>query len=73
MPEVKQKETVNVGGKNYIVEDLSDKSKYFLMQLQDLSQQKNSMQARMHQIDMSIEGFEREFQNSLKEETLDIE
>ena len=69
MPEVKQKETVTVGGKNYIVDDLSDKSKYLLAQLQDLSQQQNSTRARLHQVEIAIQGFEKEFENSIKEES----
>jgi hypothetical protein len=68
MPEIANKETVNVKGKNYIIEDLSDKSKYFLGQLQDLGQQQRLSTARLHQIEMAVSGFEKEFEASLKEE-----
>ena len=67
MPELQQKETVTVGGKNYIVEDLSEESKYIIAQLQDLSQQQANMRARLHQIDMAMQGFEKNLEVSVKE------
>ena len=67
MAQIENKETVNIGGKNYIIEDLSEKSKYFLAQLQDLYSQKQASQARLHQIDMAVYGFEQELQKSIEE------
>jgi len=62
-----QKETVNVNGKNYVVEDLSDKSKYLLGQLQDLGSQQAMSRARLHQIEVCIQGFQEEFEKSIDE------
>ena len=67
MPDIQNKETITVEGKNYIVEDLSDKSKYLLSQLQDLSQQQNAARARLHQIDVALEGFDEMFKAAVKE------
>lgn len=62
-----QKETVNVNGKNYVVEDLSEKSRYLLGQLQDLGNQQAMTRARLHQIDVCIQGFQSEFESSVTE------
>jgi hypothetical protein len=65
--ETKQQETVRVGEKNYIVDDLSEKSKYMLAQLQDLDQQLRTHQAKAHQCDVAIGGFQLLFEESVNE------
>ena len=44
--EVQEKPTLVLDGENYVIEDLSDKAKYLVSQLQDLQQQATANSAR---------------------------
>ena len=46
MAEVQEKPTLSFDGKNYVIDDLSDKARYLVSQLQDLIQQANATRAR---------------------------
>ena len=62
--EVQEKPTLVLDGENHVIEDLSDKAKYLVGQLQDLQQQANQTSARADQIEVARQGFT----NLLKEE-----
>ena len=62
--EVQEKPTLVLDGENYVIEDLSDKAKYLVGQLQDLQQQATATSARADQIEVARQGFT----NLLKEE-----
>ena len=55
--EVQDKPTLVVDGENYIIEDLSDKAKYLVGQLQDLQQQATANYDRADQIEVARQGF----------------
>lgn len=55
--ETEEKPTINIDGKNYIIEDLSDAAKYSIKQIQDLQGQIGQTKARLDQLDMSTKGF----------------
>ena len=57
MTEVQQKPTLVFNDKNYVIEDLSEKSQYLVAQLQDLNAQKAQTSARLDQISVGIDGF----------------
>ena len=65
---INNKETINIDGKNYIIEDLSDEARYYVGQLQDLMQQKTLTHNKLHQIDMSINGFNQALREELAKE-----
>lgn len=54
---IDNKQTINIDDKNYIVEDLSDKAQYYLVQLQELNHKKTSTSNKLHQIQIALEGF----------------
>ena len=45
--EVQEKPTLVLDGENHVIDDLSDKAKYLVGQLQDLQQQATQTAARM--------------------------
>jgi hypothetical protein len=49
--------TINFNGTEYNVEDLSDKAKYFIGQLNDLQLQGQQTRARLDQIEVASRGF----------------
>ena len=55
--EVQEKPTLVLDGESHIIEDLSDKAKYLVGQLQDLQQQANQTAARADQIEVARQGF----------------
>ena len=55
--EVQEKPTLVLDGENYVIEDLSDKAKYLVSQLQDLRQQATQTAARADQIEVARQGF----------------
>jgi len=57
MTDVQEKPTLVLDGENHIIEDLSDRAKYMVGQLQDLQQQATSTQARLDQIEVARQGF----------------
>lgn len=44
-------------GKEYDLESLSPDGKYLVSQLRDLQMQKQGLNGKLHQVDMSIKGF----------------
>ena len=48
---------VNFNGKDYNINDLSDKAKYFISQLNDLQLQGQQTRARLDQIEVASRGF----------------
>ncbi len=55
--EVQEKPTLVLDGENHVIEDLSDKAKYLVSQLQDLQQQATQTSARADQIEVARQGF----------------
>lgn len=55
--EQEQKATVNIDGKDYIIENLSDGARYCIGQIQDLQQQAQAARARVDQLEMANQGF----------------
>lgn len=57
MTDVQEKPTLVFDDQNYVIEDLSEKAKYLVGQLQDLAQQGNATRARLDQIEVARGGF----------------
>ena len=55
--EVQDKPTLVLDGENHVIDDLSDKAKYLVSQLQDLQQQATATAARADQIEVARQGF----------------
>ena len=55
--EVQEKPTLVLDGENHVIDDLSDKAKYLVGQLQDLQQQATANSARADQIEVARQGF----------------
>ena len=51
--EVQEKPTLVLDGENHVIDDLSDKAKYLVGQLQDLQQQATANSARADQIEVA--------------------
>jgi uncharacterized protein involved in exopolysaccharide biosynthesis len=66
MTEVEEKPTLIFDGKNYVIDDLSDRAKYCVGQIQDLSQQANAAHARLDQLDVARQGFEKLLREELE-------
>jgi hypothetical protein len=69
MSEVQQKPTLVFDDKNYVIEDLSDKAKYLVSQIQDLMQQAQATKARLDQVEVARKGFEDLLRTELEKET----
>ena len=50
-------QTISLNDKEYKVEDLSEKAKYLVSQVQDMQSQANQSRARLDQIQVGITGF----------------
>ena len=61
-----QVQTISMNDKEYKVEDLSDKSKYLITQLQDMQTQESQARARIDQIQVGITGFTNLLQQELE-------
>ena len=59
MTEVTENEvqTISLNDKEYKVDELSDKAKYLVSQVQDMQAQANQARARLDQIEVGIRGF----------------
>jgi hypothetical protein len=62
---------VTFKGVEYDVDSLSDKSKYFVNQLQDLNKQASQARAKLDQIEVAAKGFGDMLQEELEVETDD--
>lgn len=67
MTDVQEKPTLSFEGNNYVIEDLSDKAKYLVGQLQDILQQMSATRARLDQIEVCQRGFEQLLREELAE------
>lgn len=56
--------TITLDDKSYIIEELSEKARYCIAQIQDLQQQSSAMKGRLDQLEVANSGF----MNMLKEE-----
>ena len=52
-----QTQTINLNDKDYNIEDLSDKARYIISQLQDLNQQSLQLKAKLDQVEVASKGF----------------
>ena len=74
MTEVTENEvqTISMNDKEYKVDDLSEKAKYLVSQVQDMQTQANQSRARLDQIEVGIRGFtgllQEELENPASEE-----
>jgi|TARA_B110000503_G_scaffold132273_1_gene208021 hypothetical protein len=71
MTEVTENEvqTISMNDKDYKVEDLSEKAKYLVSQVQDMQTQANQARARLDQIHVGITGFTNLLQEELDHPT----
>ena len=62
-----QPTTLTFNEVDYNIEDLTDKAKYILSQIQDMQMQANQMRAKLDQIEVGLRGFsgllEQELEN----------
>ena len=68
MTEVTENEvqTISMNDKEYKVEDLTDKAKYLVSQVQDMQAQANQARARLDQIEVGIRCFTGLLQEELE-------
>ena len=52
-----EKPVLTLNDKNYVIEDLSDKAKYLVGQIQDLDVQAAQTRAKVDQVEMAKRGF----------------
>ncbi|MCS5550549.1 MAG: hypothetical protein NZ811_03420 [Gammaproteobacteria bacterium] len=52
-----QTQTINLNDKEYNIDDLSDKARYIISQLQDLNQQSLQLKAKLDQVEVASKGF----------------
>ena len=68
MTEVTENEvqTITMNDKEYKVDEISDKAKYLVSQVQDMQAQANQTRARLDQIEVGIQGFSGLLQQELE-------
>jgi len=68
MTEVTENEvqTITMNDKEYKVDEISDKAKYLVSQVQDMQTQANQTRARLDQIEVGIQGFTGLLQQELE-------
>jgi chromosome segregation ATPase len=68
MTEVTENEvqTISLNDKEYKVDELSDKAKYLVSQVQDMQTQANQTRAKLDQIEVGIRGFTGLLQEELE-------
>ena len=68
MTEVTENEvqTISLNDKEYKVDELSEKAKYLVSQVQDMQTQANQSRARLDQIQVGIRGFTNLLQEELE-------
>jgi prefoldin subunit 5 len=49
--------TISFNEKEYQLDEISDKAKYIISQLQDLQQQSSQLRAKLDQVEISSQGF----------------
>ena len=68
MTEVTENEvqTITMNDKEYKVDEISDKARYLVSQVQDMQAQANQTRARLDQIEVGIQGFTGLLQQELE-------
>ena len=68
MTEVTENEvqTITMNDKEYKVDEISDKARYLVSQVQDMQTQANQARARLDQIEVGIQGFTGLLQQELE-------
>ena len=68
MTEVTENEvqTISLNDKEYKVDELSEKARYLVSQVQDMQTQANQTRARLDQIEVGIRGFTNLLQEELE-------
>ena len=61
------KETIEVEGKKYIVEELTDKQKYWINQIKDCQNKASVLRMQTDQMDMAAKSFTNNLIDDLKE------
>lgn len=59
-------QTISLNDKEYKLDEISDKAKYLVSQVQDLQAQGNQTRARLDQIQVGITGFTNLLQSELE-------
>ena len=67
MTDIQEKPTLTFEDNNYVIEDLSDRARYLVNQLQDLAQQGTAARARLDQVEVARVGFENFLREELNE------
>ena len=59
-------QTISINDKEYKVDELSERSKYLVAQIQDMQTQANQTRARLDQIEVGMRGFTSLLQEELE-------
>ena len=73
MTEVSEKEvqTITMDDKEYRLDEVTDKAKYLVEQVQDMQAQANQTRARLDQIEVGIQGFTGLLKEELENPTVE--
>jgi|TARA_B110000495_G_scaffold196925_1_gene206465 outer membrane murein-binding lipoprotein Lpp len=66
-------QTISMNDKEYKVDELSDRAKYLLSQVQDMQTQANQARSRLDQIQVGITGFTNLLQEELEKPRAEAE
>ena len=66
-------QTISMNDKEYKVDELSDRAKYLLSQVQDMQTQANQARSRLDQIQVGIAGFTNLLQEELEKPRAEAE
>ena len=73
MTEENEVQTISMNDKEYKVDELSDRAKYLLSQVQDMQTQANQARSRFDQIQEGITGFTNLLQEELEKPRAEAE
>jgi len=62
------KETIEIEGKKYILEDLTDKQRYWIAQIKECQNKSNMFKMQIDQMDMAAKSFTNNLIEDLKDE-----
>jgi hypothetical protein len=65
--QTENKETIEIEGKKYIIEDLTDKQRYYLAQIKECQNKSNMFKMQIDQMDMAAKSFTNNLIEDLKE------
>lgn len=63
-----QNNVININGTEHNMEDLTQKSRYCIAQIQDLQQKQDSLQFQLDQVAVARQFFVKELEESMKED-----